>query len=125
MNKPCAKRQAMSVGSVFAVAVPIVTAPKSRIALTMTRLRPTRSARKPTNGAASAQARVIAVIVRPTAASDAWNVERSSGSNGWVAYISMNALAPAVANAVYNAIGVRIRSGPITPDKILQALGKI
>lgn len=34
-------------------------------------------------------------------------------------------IAPAVANAVYNAIGVRIRSGPITPDKILQALGKI
>lgn len=30
--------------------------------------------------------------------------------------------AGAIANAVYNAIGVRIRSLPITPDKVLQAL---
>jgi CO/xanthine dehydrogenase Mo-binding subunit len=35
------------------------------------------------------------------------------------------AVAPAIANAVYNAIGVRIKSGPITPDKILEALGKV
>ena len=33
--------------------------------------------------------------------------------------------APAIAHAVYNAIGVRIDSTPITPDKILRALGKI
>ncbi len=31
----------------------------------------------------------------------------------------------AIANAVYNAIGVRINQLPITPDKILAALGKI
>lgn len=30
--------------------------------------------------------------------------------------------AAAIANAVYNALGVRIRSLPITPDKVLQAL---
>lgn len=30
----------------------------------------------------------------------------------------------AIANAVYNAIGVRIKSLPITPDKVLEALGK-
>jgi xanthine dehydrogenase YagR molybdenum-binding subunit len=30
--------------------------------------------------------------------------------------------APAIANAVYNAIGVRINSLPITPDKVLNAL---
>jgi CO/xanthine dehydrogenase Mo-binding subunit len=35
------------------------------------------------------------------------------------------AAAPAIANAVYNAIGVRIKSGPITPDKVLEALGKV
>ena len=35
------------------------------------------------------------------------------------------AVAPAIANAVYNAIGVRIKSGPITPDKVLEALGKV
>jgi len=32
--------------------------------------------------------------------------------------------APAIANAVYNAIGVRIRGGHLTPEKILEALGK-
>ncbi len=33
--------------------------------------------------------------------------------------------APAIANAVYNAIGVRIRDLPITPEKILAALKKM
>jgi xanthine dehydrogenase YagR molybdenum-binding subunit len=35
------------------------------------------------------------------------------------------ATAVAVANAVYNAIGVRIYELPITPDKVLKALNKI
>jgi len=38
---------------------------------------------------------------------------------------SLVPVAPAIANAVYNAIGVRIKSGPLTPDKILEALGKV
>lgn len=33
--------------------------------------------------------------------------------------------APAIANAIYNAIGVRIKDLPITPEKILKALGKL
>jgi hypothetical protein len=33
--------------------------------------------------------------------------------------------APAIANAVYNAAGVRIRDLPITPEKVLRALGKV
>lgn len=33
--------------------------------------------------------------------------------------------APAIANAIYNAIGVRIRDLPITPEKVLAALGKL
>jgi xanthine dehydrogenase molybdenum-binding subunit len=33
--------------------------------------------------------------------------------------------APAIANAIYNAIGVRIRELPITPEKILAGLGKL
>jgi xanthine dehydrogenase YagR molybdenum-binding subunit len=35
------------------------------------------------------------------------------------------ATAPAIANAVYNAIGVRMRSLPMTPAAVLDALGKI
>jgi len=30
--------------------------------------------------------------------------------------------APAIANAIYNAVGVRIRDLPITPEKVLEAL---
>ena len=37
---------------------------------------------------------------------------------------AMVAVAPAIANAVYNAIGVRIRGDHLTPDRILEALGK-
>lgn len=33
--------------------------------------------------------------------------------------------APAIANAIYNAIGVRVKDLPITPEKILKALGKL
>ena len=33
--------------------------------------------------------------------------------------------APAIANAIYNAVGIRIRDLPITPEKILSALKKI
>ncbi len=35
------------------------------------------------------------------------------------------ATAPAIANAVYNAIGVRLRSLPMTPATVLAALGKV
>ncbi len=35
------------------------------------------------------------------------------------------ATAAAIANAVYNAIGVRIREIPITPDKVLKALNRV
>jgi CO/xanthine dehydrogenase Mo-binding subunit len=34
----------------------------------------------------------------------------------------MNPTAAAIANAVYHAIGVRIKDLPITPEKILRAL---
>ena len=35
---------------------------------------------------------------------------------------SLAAAIPAVANAIYDAVGVRITSTPITPEKILKAL---
>lgn len=39
--------------------------------------------------------------------------------------VPINGMAPAVANAVYDALGVRIRDLPITPEKILTALGTL
>jgi xanthine dehydrogenase YagR molybdenum-binding subunit len=33
--------------------------------------------------------------------------------------------ASAIANAVYNASGARVRSLPMTPAKVLEALGKV
>jgi xanthine dehydrogenase molybdenum-binding subunit len=46
------------------------------------------------------------------------------GAKG-VGELGMNAVAPAIANAIYNAVGVRIKELPITPEKVLEALGKI
>jgi putative selenate reductase molybdopterin-binding subunit len=37
----------------------------------------------------------------------------------------MNGTAPAVAVAIHDAVGVWIRDWPITPEKILRALGTI
>ncbi|MFL5628923.1 MAG: xanthine dehydrogenase family protein molybdopterin-binding subunit [Ktedonobacteraceae bacterium] len=39
--------------------------------------------------------------------------------------VPTNCIAPAVANAIHDALGIRIRSLPITPEKILQALDEI
>lgn len=46
------------------------------------------------------------------------------GSKG-MAQTSIVTVAPAIGNAVYDALGVRVRSLPITPEKILIAMGKI
>jgi xanthine dehydrogenase YagR molybdenum-binding subunit len=43
------------------------------------------------------------------------------GSKG-VGELGICAAAPAVANAIYNACGVRVRDYPITPDKVLSGL---
>jgi CO/xanthine dehydrogenase Mo-binding subunit len=45
------------------------------------------------------------------------------GAKG-VAEPAMTPTAPAIANAIYDAVGVRIKTLPITPQKILQALKK-
>jgi CO/xanthine dehydrogenase Mo-binding subunit len=46
------------------------------------------------------------------------------GSKG-MAQTSIVTVGPAIGNAIYDALGVRVRSLPITPEKILKALGKI
>jgi hypothetical protein len=51
---------------------------------TMVRLRGVRSAKTASRKAEKATPRVAALIVRLTAASDAWKTTASSGSNGWV-----------------------------------------
>jgi CO/xanthine dehydrogenase Mo-binding subunit len=46
------------------------------------------------------------------------------GSKG-MSQTSIVTVAPAIGNAVYDALGVRVRSLPISPEKILRAMGKI
>ena len=46
------------------------------------------------------------------------------GSKG-MSQTSIVTVAPAIGNAIYDAVGVRVRSLPISPEKILRALGKI
>lgn len=46
-----------------------------------------------------------------------------SGAKG-LGEVGIIGTAPAIANAIYNAIGLRMRDLPITPDKILMALSK-
>ena len=54
------------------------------------------------------------------------NYQGQSATDAYgVAEPSNIATAPAIANAVYNAIGVRLRNLPITPAAVLAALGKI
>ena len=46
------------------------------------------------------------------------------GSKG-MAQTSIVVVAPAIANAIYDATGVRIRDLPINPEKVLKALGRL
>ena len=42
-----------------------------------------------------------------------------------VSEICINGPAPAIANAIYDAVGIRLNTLPFTPEKILEALGKL
>ncbi|MBM2809883.1 MAG: putative oxidoreductase molybdopterin-binding subunit, partial [Chloroflexi bacterium] len=46
------------------------------------------------------------------------------GSKG-IAQTSVPCVAPALSNAIYDAIGVQLDAIPFTPEKILRALGKL
>ncbi len=52
---------------------------------------------------------------------DATDPEGPFGAKG-VGEVALVPLAPAIANAVYNAVGVRIKELPVRPEKILNAL---
>ena len=66
---------------------------------------------------------------RETPAIDVVVLENYQGQSATDAYgiaePSNIATAPAIANAVYNATGVRVRKLPMTPAVVLAALGKI
>jgi xanthine dehydrogenase YagR molybdenum-binding subunit len=54
------------------------------------------------------------------------NYQGNSATDAYgIAEPSNIATAPAIANAVYNAVGVRVRTLPMTPATVLAALGKI
>ena len=42
-----------------------------------------------------------------------------------VSEISINGPIPAISNAVYDAVGIRLRRAPFTPDRVLEALEKL
>jgi putative selenate reductase molybdopterin-binding subunit len=42
-----------------------------------------------------------------------------------VAQVSISCVAPALGNAIADALGIRLRETPFTPEKILQALGAL
>jgi xanthine dehydrogenase YagR molybdenum-binding subunit len=53
------------------------------------------------------------------------NLQGNSATDAYgIAEPANIATAPAIANAVYNAIGVRLTSLPMTPDAVLAALGR-
>ena len=50
--------------------------------------------------------------------------DRMWGAKG-VAEAPITPIAAAISNAIYDAIGVRVHNPPITPERILRALGRI
>jgi putative selenate reductase molybdopterin-binding subunit len=42
-----------------------------------------------------------------------------------VSEISLNGAAPAIAIAIYDAVGAWVREWPFTPERILRAMGKL
>ncbi len=42
-----------------------------------------------------------------------------------VSEIGINGPVPAIANAIYDAVGIRLTSAPFTAEKVLRALGKV
>ena len=51
-----------------------------------------------------------------------WRLESENGEFHGIGEMTLPSVAPAIGNAIYDAIGVRIRDLPITAEKILRAL---
>jgi CO/xanthine dehydrogenase Mo-binding subunit len=51
-----------------------------------------------------------------------FSVESESGEFHGIGEMTLPSVAPAIANAIYDAVGVRIRDLPITAEKVLRAL---
>ncbi len=68
--------------------------------------------------------RVSTALDMPTVSSIIVETDDPSGPYGakGVGEIGLIGTAPAIANAVYNAVGVRITDLPVTPEKVLKAL---
>ena len=80
ITRPCRKRQKISMDSDVAVEARSVGMASSSVAMTMTRLRPARSATSPQNGAERATPIVAALTVIPTAAFEAAKTRPASAA---------------------------------------------
>jgi len=58
----------------------------------------------------------IVTIIVPT-----WEESGPYGAKS-VSEIGINGALPAIANAIYDAVGVRLREGPFTPERVLAAI---
>lgn len=67
---------------------------------------------------------IYTAIDMPEIVTEFVNTHEPTGPYGAkaVAEIPINGPAPAVANAIFNAVGVRIRNLPITPEKVLRGI---
>jgi isoquinoline 1-oxidoreductase beta subunit len=52
------------------------------------------------------------------------HIVKSTDKRGGIGEVGVPPTAPAVANAVFNATGARLRQLPMTPDVVKQAMGK-
>jgi hypothetical protein len=82
-NRPWAKRQAINAGTSVAKAAPAMGTTTASVAAVMTRFLPSTSATAPVNGAVSAIASALAVMIALISATPVPNSRASAGSSAW------------------------------------------
>src|ERR1039458_3621954 len=95
VRTPCQKRQKRSWGRLVEAPARSVGTASRKAAVTITLLRPKRSAIAPVSGAVMATAMVDTVTTQPTAAAEAPKAFARSGRGGWRADRLRNAQKPA------------------------------